>query len=186
VFVQKQANWVEFKVCDPFFPGFGAGIWLIFRGKHFGHNEDIRQTGHSWMANGKEQQLTEILFITPQKDRFTDLGAGIQSNAGNPNWSTSGRQALERLQRETVDLVVVDEDLGDMPGLKFVEQLVAVNPMINCALVSSLSKEDYHEASEGLGILMQLSPEPSTEDGVRLISQLNRILGLAGPQQPQR
>ena len=126
--------------------------------------------------------MIELLFITPQKDRFTDLAAGIQSQAGHANWSVSGRQALERLQKETVDLVVVDEDLGDMPGLNFIEQLVAVNPMINCALVSSLSKADYHEASEGLGILMQLPPRPSTAAGTSLISHLNRILGLAASQ----
>ena len=68
-----------------------------------------------------------------------------------------------------------------MPGLQFVEQLVALNPMINCALVSSLSKEDYHEASEGLGILMALPPESTADDGARLMSHLNQIMGLSIP-----
>ena len=126
--------------------------------------------------------MTEILLITPHKDHFIDLAAGIPSQAGRADWAATGRQALERLQNKTVDLVVVDEDLGDMPGLKFVEQLVSVNPLINCALVSSLSKEEYHEASEGLGILMQLPPKSSAEDGARLMAHLNQIQGLAGPQ----
>ena len=123
--------------------------------------------------------MIEILFVSPQKDRFTDLTAGILAQPGHVNWAASGRRALEGLQKEAVDLVVVDEDLGDMPGLQFVEQLVALNPMINCALVSSLSKEDYHEASEGLGILMPLPPESTAEDGVRLMSHLDQILGRA-------
>ena len=124
--------------------------------------------------------MTELLFVTPRKDRFNDLAAGIQSRSVHVHWCLSGRQALKELQEQPVDLVVVDEDVGDMPGLRFIEQLVAANPLINCALVSSLSKEAFHEASEGLGILMQLPPRPSTVDGDRLIAHLNRIRGLAG------
>jgi two-component SAPR family response regulator len=39
-----------------------------------------------------------------------------------------------------LDLVVVDEKLGDMTGIEFIETLVSVNPMINCAAVSPPKK----------------------------------------------
>jgi len=125
--------------------------------------------------------VIQLLFITTQKARFAGLSASVESRGGNATWADSGHQALETIKQTPADLVVVDEDLGDMRGLAFIRQLVAVNPMINCALVSSLSHEDYHEASEGLGILMQLPPEPSADDGERLMAQLNQILGLASP-----
>ena len=48
--------------------------------------------------------------------------------------------------------------------------------MINCAAVSSLTSEDFHEAGEGLGILMQLPVEPGQEYADMLLEQLKSIL----------
>jgi hypothetical protein len=73
---------------------------------------------------------------------------------------------------------VVDESLGDMTGLELVHRLVAVNPVINCALVSPLAEAAYHEASEGLGILMRLPLQPGVSDGQRLMTHLNQIVGV--------
>ena len=72
-----------------------------------------------------------------------------------------GKAALLQLKHRPADLVVSDEQLVDMTGLEFAIQLVRQNPMINCALVSALPKEDFHEASEGLGILAQLAGQPA-------------------------
>ena len=110
------------------------------------------------------------------------MSAGIEKQGGTIHWAASGDQALKTIGEQTVDLVVTDESLGDMTGLEFVKRLVAINPMINCAAVSSLSKEAYHEASEGLGILMQLPPKSGQADGERLMAHLNQILGLTGSQ----
>ena len=126
--------------------------------------------------------MIQLLFVTPDKANFADISAGIKKQGGAISWATSGGQALERIGTTTVDLVLTDETLGDMTGLEFVKRLVAINPMINCAAVSSLSKEAYHEASEGLGILMQLPPKSGQADGERLMAHLNQILGLTGSQ----
>jgi DNA-binding NtrC family response regulator len=119
------------------------------------------------------------LFVTPDRTTFADLSSEIKKQGGTVHWAASGDQALKTIGKQTVDLVVTDERLGDMTGLELVGRLVAVNPMINSAAVSSLSKEAYHEASEGLGILMQLPPKPGRADGQRLMAHLNQILGLA-------
>ncbi|MCK5229369.1 MAG: hypothetical protein KAR13_03835, partial [Desulfobulbaceae bacterium] len=76
------------------------------------------------------------------------------------------------------DLVIIDEKFSDMTGLEFAEKLVTVNPMMNCAMVSSLSPEDFHEATEGLGILMQLPLASGKEDAEKLLKHLNSILNL--------
>ena len=123
----------------------------------------------------RSNPLTQLLFVTTQQNRFAALQAEIEARNGSVARAASGNQALETLRKTPADLVVVDEDLGDMPGLTFVERLVAVNPMINCALVSSLSEKAYHEASEGLGILMQLPTEPDRGDAERLMAHLNQI-----------
>jgi len=124
----------------------------------------------------RSNPLTQLLFVTTQQNRFAAIQAEIEAHNGSVARATSGHQALETLRNTPADLVVVDEDLGDMPGLTFVERLVAVNPIINCALVSSLSEKAYHEASEGLGILMRLPTEPDRGDAERLMTHLNQIL----------
>jgi CheY-like chemotaxis protein len=100
------------------------------------------------------------------------------------DWAASGRSALDAIANRAVDLLLVDEDLGDMTGLALVEKVVTVNAMINCALVSSLPEKTFHEASEGLGIVMRLPPSPPAADGTRLMAQLNRILGFTTPTEP--
>lgn len=122
--------------------------------------------------------MTRLLLVTPDKANFSELSAEIEKQGASVSWAASGRQALEMLTESPVDLVLTDETLGDMSGLEFVSRQVAINPMTNCAAVSSLSHKAYHEASEGLGILMQLPPGPKAADGQRLMDHLNQILGL--------
>ncbi|WP_372678602.1 response regulator [Desulfosarcina sp.] len=126
--------------------------------------------------------MTRLLFVTPDRSNFADLSSEFKKQGGTILWAASGDQALKAIEKQTVDLVVTDERLGDMTGLELIGRLVTVNPMINCAAVSSLSKEAYHEASEGLGMLMQLPPRPSQADGERLMARLNQILRLNAPE----
>ena len=122
--------------------------------------------------------MTRLLLVTANKTHFADLIVGIESLGGTISWAASGRQALATISESPVDLVLADEDLGDMEGLAFARRLVAANPMINCALVSSLPHAAYHEASEGLCVLMQLPPEPGRADSQRLMAHLNQIMGV--------
>lgn len=126
----------------------------------------------------KEQPLTQLLFVTSNNSTFGDLSAEIEERGGLFHWATSGRQALETIGQTAVDLILADEILADMTGLELIERLITVNPMINSAVVSSLPKDVFHEASEGLGILMQLPPKPDRSDGKRLMTHLNQVIGL--------
>ena len=47
-----------------------------------------------------------------------------------------------------------------------------VNAMVNTAVVSPLSDEEFHEASEGLGILGRLPNEPGMNDAGELLRKL--------------
>lgn len=122
--------------------------------------------------------MTRLLLATTDRSNFADIAAEIENQGGSISWAVSGRQVLDATTKTAVDLVLTDETLADMTGLELIEQVVAVNPMINSAVVSSQPEDVYHEASEGLGILMQLSPKPDRADGKRLMAQLNHILGL--------
>ena len=124
--------------------------------------------------------MTQLVIVTADINRFAEFSAALESLYGTVLWAANGERALAMLAKEAVDLVVVDENLGDMAGLTFVERLVTVNPLINSAVVSSLPKGDFHEASEGLGVLMALPPEPDKSDAKRLAAHLDRITGITG------
>jgi len=86
------------------------------------------------------------------------------------------------LSNTPLDLVVVDEKLGDMTGIEFIETLVSVDPMINCAAVSPLPSDEFHENSEGLGILAQLPVQPGANDAENLLKLLDHLKNLLQPK----
>ncbi len=123
--------------------------------------------------------MIHVLLVSSDKDFFADLASNMEKNVNlNISRAGSGGNALSMISVNNFELVVTDELLSDMTGLKFVEKLVLTNPMINCAAVSSLSSKDFHAASEGLGILMQLPPRPDKTHAENLLQYLNKILNI--------
>ena len=121
---------------------------------------------------------TAIFIVTPDAEGFSELSREMSSEKDfDVTIAGSGTETLDLIRNKSVDLVVADEDLGDMTGLKFAEKLVHLNPLVNCALVSSLTPEEFHEVSEGLGILSQLPPRPSRESTEELMEKLLKIKG---------
>jgi two-component SAPR family response regulator len=88
----------------------------------------------------------------------------------------SGNQGLSMVKDRNYHLVITDEILSDMTGLEFAGKMLFVNPMLNCAAASSLSHDEFHEASEGLGILMALPLNPGEDHVNRLMEHLQKIL----------
>jgi DNA-binding response OmpR family regulator len=95
--------------------------------------------------------------------------------------ATTAAVGLSLLEGKQIDLVIVDEQLDDMSGIAFVEQLVKSNPLVNAAIVSALTTEEFHEATEGLGVLMQLPAQPQEKDVETLLSMLDKIGVLLRP-----
>jgi CheY-like chemotaxis protein len=87
----------------------------------------------------------------------------------------SGARTLSAVAQQHFDLLVADEDVGDMSGLDLIKAIVTQSPLLNCALVSALAPNAFHEASEGLGVLMQLPVEPGPEDAAQLLERLAEI-----------
>jgi CheY-like chemotaxis protein len=120
--------------------------------------------------------MLEILLATPQQDRFQVLQSELTHlHPTHFSHAPDGRAAMEQVRSATVDLVIVDEDLGDMSGLELVRELLGVNALINTVLVSTESPGDFHEHTEGLGILMPLPKSCGKAEAARLIE---RIKGL--------
>jgi len=62
-----------------------------------------------------------------------------------------------------------------MNGLELATRLLSINPMINCAAVSTLSPDKFHEASEGMGLMAQLPSKPGGEEAERLFNRIKDL-----------
>jgi len=123
--------------------------------------------------------MLKLLFVSRDDKNFQDLISALKGNRDvELEFSDSGEKALAIVAGKAVDLVVADENLGDMTGLELVRRILKINFMINFAVVSGLSPDEFHEASEGLGIMAQLPKEPGKEEAEVLIKTLNYIKGL--------
>ncbi len=124
--------------------------------------------------------MIQALLVRREKGSFPNLEAVMKNYGAAFSRAESGSDALSKTKDQLYHLVVVDEKLPDMTGLALAEKLIVKNPMSNVALVSTLSQEDFHEASEGLGLLMQLSPQPGRTEAEILLKHLKSILQATG------
>jgi DNA-binding NarL/FixJ family response regulator len=92
----------------------------------------------------------------------------------------SGAEALEAARTAAPHLTIIDTGLADHEPLELVQKLLMVNAMLNTAVVSPLSEAEFHEASEGLGVLGRLPKEPGESDAADLLGKLRIVLGGMG------
>ena len=126
--------------------------------------------------------MIKFLLVTPNREPFSEFASALGKHAEvELSWAESGQIALKMLGDFPVDLVVLDEELGDMTGIEFMKKLLSVNPMINCAAVSPLPHEEFHELTEGLGVLAQLPSRPGVQKAEDLLTRLNDLKKLLKP-----
>ncbi len=89
----------------------------------------------------------------------------------------SGAEALEAVRISAPHLVIIDSDLPDTSALDLIQKLLRVNAMVHTAVLSPLSEEEFHEASEGLGVLGRVPEEPGRKDAAELLDKLRTVLG---------
>jgi len=120
--------------------------------------------------------MIKLLLVTPHRNSLLELASAMEKyDDVELTWTDSGQNALDKLSETSVDLVVIDKELGDMTGLEFAENMVRLNPMINCAVLSSLPSDEFHEASEGLGVFSQLPLRPAKADAETLLKDLKKL-----------
>ncbi|MFH1723758.1 MAG: response regulator [Elusimicrobiota bacterium] len=122
-----------------------------------------------------------LLLVSPDKASLSGFAAALEEQGGVAlSWADSGEKALKLASEASLDLVVTAEMLGDMTGLELAGRLLRMNPAINTAAVSRLSPQEFHEASEGLGVMVQLPTRPGGEDARGLLGRLRELKELLG------
>ena len=122
--------------------------------------------------------MLHIVLATARPQAMQAFAAALSSNPEvNLQSVISGAEALEAA-RTSPHLVIIDADLPDTTPLDLAQKLLLVNAMVNTAVVSPLSDEEFHEASEGLGILGRLPNDPGMSDADELLHKLRKVLGV--------
>jgi CheY-like chemotaxis protein len=130
--------------------------------------------------------MIKLLLVTPDQESFRDFTVALIKNDDvEMSRAATGQEGLTILSETPVDLVIVDDSVGDMTGIEFMKKLLSINPMINCAAVSPLPHEAFHDASEGLGVLAQLPVAPGKPDAEKLLRHLKDIKILLSPKNPK-
>ena len=123
--------------------------------------------------------MLRLLLVSNNIESFSEFVRLLKENGGNEVLiAESGERALKIIKENAIDLVITDEKIGDMSGLDFAKRLISFSPMTNCAAVSSLSEKDFHEASEGLGLMNHMPANPGRSDAEEILKNLRLIKGL--------
>lgn len=118
-----------------------------------------------------------IVVVSPQVDKWkdfsTELGHRCRTDVTGVRSAT---EAVDAAREKRPVIMIIDQDLGDMPGIELVPRLLQINAMIHMAMVSDLPEEIFHDQTEGLGILMKLSPLPSRQEAAQLCERLSGVI----------
>lgn len=123
--------------------------------------------------------MTKILLVTGEPGEFDTFQSGLPEgwdcSAGSVN---SRKKAFEIVQKNKIDVVVVGSKLEGGKSLDFAKELMTKYPLINCAMVSGLPHDEFHEVTEGYGLFMQVEENPGTAEAARMVKLLDSIMGL--------
>jgi len=111
-----------------------------------------------------------ILIVTSRQTDWEEFANTLVDGGEiSVDWEGAGDSAINLAAKTKFSLVIVDEKLTDMTGLDMVRKLLQVNAMVDIVLASPLSSDEFHEVTEGLGLLGQLSTAPGKDDALKLI-----------------
>lgn len=123
-----------------------------------------------------------ILMVSDNTAPLAPLAGAFEQRPGiEVRFAAGGKAGLAFLQNCAADLVVIDQQLDGESGIVFARSVAKAHPLVNTAIVSTLDEESFHQATEGLGVLMQLAPKSAEAEAERLLAILNRIGTLLQP-----
>jgi DNA-binding response OmpR family regulator len=126
--------------------------------------------------------MPQLLIVTNDTDKFSEIVKQLSTESKcQIHWANSVNAARIAITEAPVDLLIIDEAVDGTAGFDIARDVISVNAMINLALVSPLSPQDFHAAGEGLGIMVQLSPSPGKEDADKLLAAFKTISALKPP-----
>ncbi|NQT21997.1 MAG: response regulator [Candidatus Omnitrophica bacterium] len=120
--------------------------------------------------------MINFLLVNSKLSSFSEMNDYFnEKNDISIDAASSGEDAFKIINSKKIDLIIADNQLSDMSGIEFVKKCITINFMLNCVLTGTKSPEQFHEDTEGLGILMQIPPKPGKDDSEKLLQYFNKI-----------
>ena len=127
-----------------------------------------------------------IVIATPQSGELDDFIRALESKPDvTVHRSLDAASTLEAVRRNRPGLVVADARLDDNDGVGLVQDIIGIDAMACIALVSDLPDQQFHDVTEGLGLLMQVPVVAGKEEADALWAYFCQVSGTpqadAGP-----
>jgi len=120
--------------------------------------------------------MYRIVIVSSNSSSLSALTRTLQADGRlSVERVASGEDALDLVKRSAPDLMILDEKEGEPPDFALVRKIMQQNALINVVMVSRLREKDFHDAAEGLGILMQLPSQPGPAEAEALLARLTLI-----------
>ena len=119
--------------------------------------------------------MKKFLIITQHAGNFPRLAEGLSDKSANEILWADSVTAAQAAAAGSIDLIIIDEKVEGQSCMNIAKDMIRVNAMANLVLVSGLAPEEFHEASEGLGIMAQLPNCPGEKDAERLLIILTAV-----------
>jgi len=117
--------------------------------------------------------MVQIVIVTNDTNKFSEFAKRLSADSQcRTHWASSVQTALDVALSIPPDLMIIDETVGGQMGIDIARKVILKNAFINLAVASSLKPEEFHEVSEGLGIMAQLPLIPNKSDAERLLAAM--------------
>ena len=118
----------------------------------------------------------QVVIVSARKEALRDFARGLGADV---EWTDSPQNVLERARTAFWPLVVVDALTPGVNYKAFIMDLLRANAMINTMVITDMGEEEFHEDSEGLGVICAVPANPGQEDGSKSMAALRQLPGLA-------
>jgi len=117
--------------------------------------------------------MMSIVLVTPEPNHFLELAKQLKANPQvQISFVKTKAEAIKIASTANPALMILDAQPDDISVFQMVRDLIMLNAGIPIAVVSQMPEKEFETASEGLGILAQLKPNPGRSEAQMLISKL--------------
>ena len=122
-----------------------------------------------------EKQI--FILATSRAAEFQPFIATLEADDQATLIQVAGAQeTIDTAIRVVPALVIIDEKIDANGGLALARQLLQVNAFVQTVILSDMDEAAFHDAAEGLGVLMRLSLTPDSGDARQLLSHFRSLL----------
>ncbi|MEJ2102362.1 MAG: hypothetical protein P8X68_20690 [Desulfobacterales bacterium] len=120
--------------------------------------------------------MQSIVLVTPEPDHFLELAKELEATQQvQVSFVKTKAEAIKIASTASPALIILDAQPEEETVFEMARSLIMVNAAIPIAVVSPMPEKEFESASEGLGILAQLKPNPGRSEAQMLISKLKML-----------